>query len=1151
MLDNKKNTRRLGQKLSKNFTYLIMIGNFGTLLITIIYLVVGFERFSENNIMTNAFKTAHINEVAPFLFEIDQSIQGVFQPILNSLYKLEQFSVYISPKIKFDNSKTDFISDRIENAYKTENEGTEENILSKGLWATSDPTITDLSDQKLNTKLNKLYFTVMLNPLLKSIYQLHNKNQKLIQRLYVIFPESDLFYQYPQYKDQTYNSSYHNDYKGWCINSNNQFPNLYYFKCESWYLDAKKVFQITSNRISISYPHQLKSGELGLTVCLNSNIEIENSKEDVLFCADLQLDDFGIKMERLNNELRGFFILTRINTNSLLFYTNQIYSIITDKDNTEFSFNDTYFLDEITKYNNSTSNMIKHFKISEIPSSINDYPKFKGNYTKNGVTWVYSVYPVFLRDPDSKLLNLINIIYIQKDNLINNRLDEILSLDPDIIVAPIILFIVQGLILNLLSKYLVFSIAKNIVLPMKNIKKILDKMNQNDEFINQDEIKPQITNSEEGKNDNTVNDDATNNNEYDETIQIQSKENNEENINNNHIEDLINSEVQSSTQKDSDNESNSSNEDDSEEEEYINIRSRDIQDLFCRLINVRDSLATVNTDSSKVTTRLLPNMLFATEKFGQIKNSTAFYICNSNVGNLLIDCKKYDIAIMHLMESDTFSQKEKGEYLLRMNSKRSDNIGIIRDMNPNGETDRNKKLIESRYPKLLYSFKQFFKNLKRLEKIKEKKYEGTGLNSEVISEIELFSTKKMHMMSCYIKTIENYIFLTNPTISKAYVKNIYAYLEKLEYYIKYELIANKATNGTYQTIKDLINKIKELIKNNKDTTKPKNILKMLIKNELNQIDTVDIPNEVLKQKLNYFEGEIAYKSSHYNEAINYYTKVVYKYGNKISDAFYVVKAFNKLIKIATIYYRKYELLKKEKEMKILYDYIMSKRQEISKFKTINKDYIIIINSYNKSDFLKNALEKSRYIIDNYITNNDRFCLTMTTNQEMKIISKLQYKDPSSTELLYDFIQSLIQDKSFIMNSSLQGEDSIQNMLTKTKAYLIKKNANGERRDVFYIFLSYTISNTSRDFICSEELFSIFNKASENIILLLHDNPIDELKKKKDILAQSKYKQYIHNMQQLTKSEIININDMGKLKTRLLFYGDINLESKFSLEQYIP
>ena len=132
MIDNKKNTKRLGQKLSKNFTYLIMIGNFGTLLITIIYLVVGFERFSENNIMINAFKTAHLNEVAPFLFEIDQSIQGVFQPILNSLYKIEQFAVFIKPKIKnSDNiNKEAFISARSVNAYRL---CTEEDILSKGL----------------------------------------------------------------------------------------------------------------------------------------------------------------------------------------------------------------------------------------------------------------------------------------------------------------------------------------------------------------------------------------------------------------------------------------------------------------------------------------------------------------------------------------------------------------------------------------------------------------------------------------------------------------------------------------------------------------------------------------------------------------------------------------------------------------------------------------------------------------------------------------------------------------------------------------------------------------------------------------------------------------------------------------------------------
>ena len=117
-----------------------------------------------------------------------------------------------------------------------------------------------------------------------------------------------------------------------------------------------------------------------------------------------------------------------------------------------------------------------------------------------------------------------------------------------------------------------------------------------------------------------------------------------------------------------DNSSDSNSDNNSEEEEYINIRSRDIQYLFCRLINVRDSLATVNVDNSKVSKKLLPDMLFATEKFEQMKNIPAFNICNSNLGNLLIECKKYDIAIMHLKHSDTLSVVDLNEYIRRISN---------------------------------------------------------------------------------------------------------------------------------------------------------------------------------------------------------------------------------------------------------------------------------------------------------------------------------------------------------------------------------------------------------------------------------------------------------------------------------------------------
>lgn len=1135
MLKKSQNNRHLGHKLSQNFAYLIMIGNMLTLIITIVTLVVSFEQFDKSDILKEPFNKSTQNEIAPFLFEIDQVIQGVFQPLLNSLIKIDQFSKFFQTTIEngknniikvksfIDDWSYNIISSQIEIIAKEKNNKT----LEYGIWSTDPNQNINQIDENLTLEL---YLATLLNPLFKSIYQAINLKQTIIERMYVIFPETDLFYQYPLYNDVSFSEE---SFKGWCINKEQTFPSYYYFKCQEWYLDAINMFNMTKKNIFVSYPHPLKSDKLGLTTCLKSEDFLSSNKNFKMFCFDARMDDFQIKMDKLSNEIQGFFFLTRIKTNILLFYSNLVYTIFNERANNEFGYNETFFLDEINKYNNQTTKMIKQYDIKDLPYSIADYPELRGSFIKNNVTWGYSVYPTFFRDETGELVNLINIVYIQRANLIEEKIDSILSLTPDIIVAPTILFVLQGFILNLLSKYLVYSIANNIVLPMKNIKKILDKMNTKNPFNEELDNKPLPINSENNEEENNNNEP---NKEEDEYLQVQ--------------EDIENSEENQNTQtKEENNDSNSSNDDDSEEEEYINIRSRDIQELFCRLINVRDSLETVNTDSSKVSTRLLPNMLFATEKFGQIKNETAFNICNSNVGNLLLDCKKYDIAIMHLIESDNFSIKEKTEYLSTLGNKKNEYIGLMKETIPGGETDRNKKLIESRYPKLIYAFKQFFKNLSRLDKLNESKYEKKYSADEITKEIELYSTRKMHMMNCFEKVIDNYIFLTHPNLSKSYAKNIYAYLEKLEFYIKYEIKPNKATNRTYQLVKEIINKIKELLKNCKDTSKPKTILKLLIKNDP-AIDTVDIPSEILKQRFYYFQGQLAYKSSHYIEAINFYTKVIYKYGKSISDAYYVVKSFNKLIKIATIYYRKYENLKKDKEMKMMHRYIMSKREEINKFRSMNKDYIIIINSYNRSEFIKNALEKARYIIDNYITYNDRFSLSLISNNEMKIISKLQYKDISSNDLIYDFIQSLIQDKSFINNASIQGEDNLKDMLHKTKSYLIKKNPNDERRDVFYIFLTHTISITSRDYLCHDDFISSFNQ-NEHFLLLLHDNPIEKLSKKKDIKLKSKYKSFLNNMKKLTKSDIINLNDISKVKEKISMYGDIHKESKFSLEKYIP
>ena len=396
--------------------------------------------------------------------------------------------------------------------------------------------------------------------------------------------------------------------------------------------------------------------------------------------------------------------------------------------------------------------------------------KYDGYYLKNRVWWNYKVLPIcFQNSNDGSNINLINIVHAHQNGFSRTITEKYLVFRSDIIIVPAIVFIIQGIILNIFSQYLIKSTAKNIILPMKNIKKILDNMKKKDPLQEEDNNNDESTTNTTLTTNQNMSSSVINRENQANKVLIRTKtpvgfnqhnhklnHNNSLEINISHdyeMEELKNENYTYSNTFDigeisqnetiNENTSDSNSDNNSEEEEYINIRSRDIQYLFCRLINVRDSLSTVNVDKRKVSKKLLPDMLFATEKFEQIKNIPAFNICNSNLGNLLIECKKYDIAIMHLKQSDTLSPSDFREYEMRIsndfnrqsftskkassfsanNETKKDYISSHESLNiPTDETEKNKKLIESRYPKLIYAFKQFFKSLRVLEKIKEKQH---------------------------------------------------------------------------------------------------------------------------------------------------------------------------------------------------------------------------------------------------------------------------------------------------------------------------------------------------------------------------------------------------------------------------------------------
>ena len=172
-------------------------------------------------------------------------------------------------------------------------------------------------------------------------------------------------------------------------------------------------------------------------------------------------------------------------------------------------------------------------------------------------------------------------------------------------------------------------------------------------------------------------------------------------------------------------------------ENYINIKSKDIQDLFSRMINVKKSLDTINSNDQN-DVKKLPDILFASEVFGEIKNERAKNICVSNIANIFLKLKKYDLAIMHLIESEILLEKEINSDLknnetdplninniqLQQNKKKmpkrnsfifsglsANEINLNKDKIGQKVLEKNKILIESRYPKLIYCYKKFFKNI--------------------------------------------------------------------------------------------------------------------------------------------------------------------------------------------------------------------------------------------------------------------------------------------------------------------------------------------------------------------------------------------------------------------------------------------------------
>ena len=496
------------------------------------------------------------------------------------------------------------------------------------------------------------------------------------------------------------------------------------------------------------------------------------------------------------------------------------------------------------------------------------------------------------------------------------------------------------------------------------------------------------------------------------------------------------------------------------------------------------------------------------------------------------------------------------------------NNNILNDLNKEQLDQKiieeNKPLIESRYPKLIYCYKQFFKSLKKLKKIKL----SQQITKNKMEEYQLFISKEYHMLNKFKEYIDKYVNICQ--LEGNYIKSntryILALLEKIEFIIKYELnneninyIDNNDIQEKMKILHDLFVKVKKLIKQNKEMIKPKNILKFLLKEECtNELD--EIPNTILMQRLNYYKGYLALKCCHYFESIKKFQKIFNKSSNKITDGNIIVKSFKKLIKIAEIFKNKCNYLKKREEEKILKLYIIDKSKEMKKFISIERDFIILISTNAQNiDFLTAALENTRYIIDNYVKNNDRYSIVFASSDKtfsggLKILTKLETKGEQKNDFIFEFIQNIKQDYELLSNYLEEDEDNIKYILQKAKCYGTNKNMNKER-NTLYIFFGNKgrLSQNSIDFLCSDELENFINEDNEKLLLILQDYEQNENNQRNDNEMNSliPVKEKDLDLNKLNKKICIYIHfdEIIKIKKEVMMFGKINSLDNYNIEKY--
>lgn len=829
---------RLRDKFTRSFVILIFMAIISSIILSVILLNKFNTNLKDNKIINNIVKTYSYESAVPPIVSARTIIYKEIQPLIYQINQLKKyFLLYYNNTELFDYEDTDamtvFLEKYTYNCYDfasnynvyynkilNSNQTNPFDYLDSILWY-RDTTTTTLS-QLDNQSFKILYAIANITPLLRSFYQSYMLYKgKGASQIFFYISEYELYIMYPVIslqllsldEDFRYNLAEQYDYltdknnnlkafvsyinPSTCTNNNLKTPTYFFAPCRNWYIESEQFHKDIDKEVIVSTPYKYATSneDIGISICNRFVI----SSLTTHICIDKINEALYNTLDQLNKIVDGYYFITRVESNKPFYYPEMnSFSYLSTLTKHEFDLNITYYTDEINAYLGIEPNLINYNETYN--SNLNfKTPIFEGYFSKDSENITYTLFPISFysvpEDPEA-YSHMLNIVFMHLKTASQNLLQESIEKQLPKIVLQTVLFVLYGLIIIFLIWHLIVNLADNIVSPIKDLKKIIQGLQSRQGFssdIKFNEYGQQIINIKDSIYGNT----------------------------NNALTNSTNA--------------ISNTEDNDDEKTIMLARSKQIDYIFNLLFKLKKVMGFATSGEVENEDFAFLDYILAKATFKEVNNIKGNEICESNLGNISIKLKKYDKAILHFKTSiepikyyfpkslsdysEVFNLKDKKSKIKKSRknfsaiSNSSSHKTSISFNNDDKEQIESLKsnFLESRYPKLLYSLKSFFKSIyyiiekskytvtemtflkaKQLKYIidkenKDKKKEMM-IESEKLTDKDIFSLMETHSLSFYHQTLKEYLYLS---VKNGKIKQVIeATLEYNEFLINYKLKEN-------------------------------------------------------------------------------------------------------------------------------------------------------------------------------------------------------------------------------------------------------------------------------------------------------------------------------------------------------------------------